>query len=710
MTLLSLALLALSPACRTKDGVLDSDPVAGDDTGELVDADGDGVPASEDCDDDNAGVYPGAVELCDGWDNNCDGAVDEGVTITAYADVDGDGYGDEETATEVCALEAGQVGQGGDCDDSDAAYNPAAAEDDCSDPNDYNCDGSVGYADNDGDGFAACEECDDANPYVNPGAAEVCNDVDDDCDGLIDDADDSLDASSGQTFYADGDGDGYGAPLNTAEACEAPEGYVSDNTDCDDGEAAVYPGATELCNGVDDDCDGDSDEPDAADAASWYADGDGDSYGDASSVEVSCEQPSGYVADDQDCDDGDAAVNPGATELCNSVDDDCDGAADEADAADAATWYADSDGDGYGDASSDTLACDQPSSYVSDDTDCDDGDAGVNPGALEVCSGVDEDCDGVVDDLGPSDIRAGDTSSGQSRHYQYSSVASGAGELEANWSAEPNADGYELAVGSTAGAEDVLGWTGVGSGTSATLSGLSLTGAWEGAEYYISVRAVNGSTACDLSATSEAVQIAEAATWTGDVADLRAPDAYGGYSTDWPESGVDAVYGAHYFEEVDIGASTTVMVQGWGAVDGVASGVSASDAAVTDPADGWIALYANDIRVAGMITASGRGYGGGAGGGGGVRGGVRGYGGDGGLGGDGGPGATSYAGGGGGGSPGGQGGVGAYTGGAGNLYGGGSGATGCSGAHGRDGGDGSVGSVGGTGGTASSAARAPRGR
>src|SRR6185295_2743344 len=122
----------------------------------------------------------------------------------------------------------------------------------------------------------------------------------------------------------------------------------------------------------------------------FYADADGDTYGDASSTTLACTQPSGYVSDNTDCDDSHAAVNPGATEVCNGVDDDCDASVDEGVQT---TFYADADGDTYGDASSTTLACTVPSGYVSDNTDCEDNDASVNPGATEVCNGIDDDCD-----------------------------------------------------------------------------------------------------------------------------------------------------------------------------------------------------------------------------------------------------------------------------------------------------------------------------
>ncbi|MCB9793934.1 MAG: putative metal-binding motif-containing protein [Alphaproteobacteria bacterium] len=398
----TLIALLLAAGCRTKDVTTDSvEPGP-------ADADGDGYDEESDCDDLDANIHPGAEEICDGVDNDCDGVADAGAVDagTWYADADGDGYGDEATATQACETPSGMVGQGGDCDDMDAAYNPGATEDDCTDPNDYNCDGSVGYADADGDGFPACEDCDDADAAVNPDAAEVCDGLDNDCDGAVDDADDSLDTSTASTWYADDDGDGYGdldAPLL---ACELPSGAVADATDCDDGDAAVNPGASEVCNDLDDDCDGlvdDADDSlDASTASTWYADADGDGYGDASAASVSCDAPSDAVADATDCDDGDAAVNPGASEVCNDLDDDCDGLVDDADSSlDASTgdtWYSDVDGDGYGDAASAVMACEQPSGVVEDDADCDDADAEAYPGALERLDGDDDDCDSVTDE------------------------------------------------------------------------------------------------------------------------------------------------------------------------------------------------------------------------------------------------------------------------------------------------------------------------
>jgi hypothetical protein len=178
--------------------------------------------------------------------------------------------------------------------------------------------------------------------------------------------------------------------------------------DCDDDDATVNPAATETCDAVDNDCDGTTDEDDAADASTWYGDADADTHGDPAASTVSCSAPAGHVADNTDCDDTNASVNPSASELCNGLDDDCDGTTDEDDAADAPTWYADADADTFGDPLSSTVACEAPAAHVADDTDCDDTSAAVNPAAAELCNGLDDDCDAATEeDCGDGEAAAG---------------------------------------------------------------------------------------------------------------------------------------------------------------------------------------------------------------------------------------------------------------------------------------------------------------
>jgi hypothetical protein len=470
--ILSLVLLG----CRSSDKIETDTGAISSDT---VDVDGDGYDATEDCDDNNSVVSPAAEEICDGIDNNCDGAVDEGVTSTYYADVDGDGFGDPDGAAESCDESEGYVLVGNDCDDSDPDSYPAAAE--RCDERDNDCDGEIDedvttsfYADADGDGYgdpaASVEDCDpedgytaddtdcdDTNPDAYPDAEEVCDEADNNCDGIVDegvtttfytdtdgdqygladdtteacalptgyaadpgDCDDttadvspaveevcnaiddncdgSIDEGVTTTFYADADGDGFGDRSDSTEACDQPTGTVSDDTDCDDTESAANPGEAEVCDEIDNDCDGTVDEDDASDAATWYADGDGDGFGDVDDSTASCTQPTGYVSDETDCDDTDSTISPDGEEVCNDADDDCDGTIDEDDATDALTWYADDDSDSFGDIDDSTESCDQPTGTVSDSDDCDDSDATVSPDGEEVCDSIDNDCDGTVDE------------------------------------------------------------------------------------------------------------------------------------------------------------------------------------------------------------------------------------------------------------------------------------------------------------------------
>ena len=293
-----------------------------------VDDDGDGLPAAEDCDDAEASVHQGATERCDGLDNDCDGVVDEvAADAPAWrADTDGDGFGNAAVTVWACTAPTGFVADDTDCDDTEAATYPGAAEPDCTDPTDYNCDGSSAWSDADTDGWAACQDCDDAAPAVHPAAEEACNGLDDDCDGLTDDDDD--DVIDPATWYADDDDDGYGTALRPTAACETPLGFVADSADCDDSRPAVNPSATELCNGLDDDCNtlADDDDPALADPATWYADADADGYGSAASTSLACSAPLGTVADATDCDDADADSHPGGDDLCDDgLDQDCSG-------------------------------------------------------------------------------------------------------------------------------------------------------------------------------------------------------------------------------------------------------------------------------------------------------------------------------------------------------------------------------------------------
>jgi predicted GH43/DUF377 family glycosyl hydrolase len=372
----------------------DDDATPGDDDDDDtvgVDADGDGwTVAAGDCDDNDDTVHPTAPELCDGLDNDCDGAIPN-----IEVDHDGDGYA-------TCE---------GDCDDNNIDVHPAANEE-C-DGLDTNCDGAWGFGevDGDADGVWLCAgDCDDFDATVYPGAPELCDGLDNDCDGLL--PEDEIDADGDGFTGCGGDCDDGDANLypGAAEACDGldndcdgvvpadeadgdGDGVMVCDGDCDDADATAYPGAPELCDGADNDCDGTTpaDEADADADGVRVCDGDcddADATVHPSAAEIcdgldnNCngvvpadetdDDGDGAMACAGDCDDEDATVFPMAPELCDGLDNDCDGAvpADEVDG----------DGDGI-------MVC---------DGDCDDADAGAFPGAVEACDGLDNDCDGIV--------------------------------------------------------------------------------------------------------------------------------------------------------------------------------------------------------------------------------------------------------------------------------------------------------------------------
>lgn len=198
---------------------------------------------------------------------------------------------------------------------------------------------------------------------------------------------------SGEAEFCDGvDNDGDGSVDEYCGCVEACDGYDNDGDGSIDETFPEGCPTEELCDGVDNDGDGDIDEADAVDATEWFADDDSDGHGNPGISQTACDQPTGYVADDIDCDDDDPTVYTGAEEICDNQDNDCDGSTDEVVLT---TRYADDDGDGYGDPSTASSDCDTPDEYIEAAGDCDDTDEEINPDAIDWCDdGIDSDCSG----------------------------------------------------------------------------------------------------------------------------------------------------------------------------------------------------------------------------------------------------------------------------------------------------------------------------
>jgi hypothetical protein len=352
-----------------------------------------GVLSGTDCDDTLSNVYPGAMETCGtDYDDNCDGSVNDSNSIDAmvfYADADSDTYGDDSVVEYACDQPLGYVMDNTDCDDSDAASNPTATEL-VSDGIDQDCDTyEACYVDSDGDGYGSSSLTYSEDMSCDSG---IEADNQDDCDDTSSSAyigSASLDSITDCMEDSDGDGYGDASPVITE---------VVPGTDCDDSVSTINPSVTETpANGVDENCNN---------IELCYLDADGDGFGNDSGTTIGSEDndcgDSNEATNTDDCNDLDAAAYIGAPETCNGSDDDCDGEVDEgidlSAPTDAPTWYGDADEDGYGSEHFSIVQCEQPTGYVSDNSDCNDLDPNTSPGANELCfDGIDNDCDLTID-------------------------------------------------------------------------------------------------------------------------------------------------------------------------------------------------------------------------------------------------------------------------------------------------------------------------
>jgi hypothetical protein len=294
--------------------------------------------------------------------------------VVGCGTVSANGFGPSDEGSR--AEETSEVEEVGGAEDDTGDNSDTGTDSDTGSDSDPEADADTGGTDSDvdsdppredydGDGFVADNDCDETDPAIHAYAEEVCGDgLDNDCDGQIDEV--------AYTFYPDGDEDGYGDSDASIEACEQPSGTVMIGGDCDDNDNDVYPGAEEVADGDDNDCDGEVDED------SWDDSGD---TGDTGGSDTGSTDDTGDSGETGSWDTGstDDSGDTGDTDDSGADTGENGDTGEVGDTGDSGEVDPDEDGDGYG---------------ASED--CDDADADVNPGAMEIEDGVDNDCDSVI--------------------------------------------------------------------------------------------------------------------------------------------------------------------------------------------------------------------------------------------------------------------------------------------------------------------------